>query len=405
MNTPFEMVGKLKAIKESEKFKPYEIKDFPSGWVSKKLKFNVISGDNRHMLTINSGSFKDGHGDVYVFSKSTIDSDGKKNKGESFTIPFKERLISDKLSEVAEFKKFIVDLEKPKRRYLLEKAWEKLKEGNTLTEDELKEMDIESENDVEKEFEKSKKRHHEFISEWDFVDFVKKVIESDKYKNKKFKIIGEVEFSYSENKNKVYRNLIPRRIYLSSDEIKPYSTATIDFYYNKDSLDAESIEEKGKYFINGYTFFYDRNRKKNLPTNITIALHNVDETADAKAKKAIKLYIDQFTVEDDSWKQLGIVVDMIDGAQKLEIDESMLTEFQQDLLLCGEITLDDIRKEIGGSVYGDNIQEYKFEKLAKGFSKGRQDTVYVDDDMVIKPLSKELPEGVEDLFDDDDDDL
>ena len=327
MNTPFEMVGKLKAIKESEKFKPYEIKDFPSGWVSKKLKFNVISGDNRHMLTINSGSFKDGHGDVYVFSKATIDSDGKKNKGESFTIPFKERLISDKLSEVAEFKKFIVDLEKPKRRYLLEKAWEKLKEGNTLTEDELKEMDIESENDVEKEFEKSKKRHHEFISEWDFVDFVKKVIESDKYKNKKFKIIGEVEFSYSENKNKVYRNLIPRRIYLSSDEIKSYSTATIDFYYNKDSLDSGSLQEKGKYFINGYTFFYDRNRKKNLPTNITIALHNIDETADAKTKKAIKLYLDQFTVEDDSWKQLGVVVDMIDGAQKIEIDESMLTKY------------------------------------------------------------------------------
>ena len=405
MNTPFEMVGKLKAIKESEKFKPYEIKDFPSGWVSKKLKFNVISGDNRHMLTINSGSFKDGHGDVYVFSKATIDSDGKKNKGESFTIPFKERLISDKLSEVAEFKKFIVDLEKPKRRYLLEKAWEKLKEGNTLTEDELKEMDIESENDVEKEFEKSKKRHHEFISEWDFVDFVKKVIESDKYKNKKFKIIGEVEFSYSENKNKVYRNLIPRRIYLSSDEIKSYSTATIDFYYNKDSLDSGSLQEKGKYFINGYTFFYDRNRKKNLPTNITIALHNIDETADAKTKKAIKLYLDQFTVEDDSWKQLGVVVDMIDGAQKIEIDESMLTEFQQDLLLCGEITLDDIRKELGGSVYGDSIQEYKFKKLAKGFSKGRQDTVYVHDDMIINPLSEELPEEVEDLFVDEDDDL
>ena len=74
-------------------------------------------------------------------------------------------------------------------------------------------------------------------------------------------------------------------------------------------------------------------------------------------------------------------------------------------LECGLITMDDIRAELGGSVYGERIREYQFLKPAKGFTKGRQDTVYTEDDVIIKPLEGELPEGTEDLFEDDDDEL
>ena len=88
-----------------------------------------------------------------------------------------------------------------------------------------------------------------------------------------------------------------------------------------------------------------------------------------------------------------------------EITEDMLTDEQKDDLECGLITMDDIRAELGGSVYGERIREYQFLKPAKGFTKGRQDTVYAEDDMVIKPLEEEVPEGTEDLFEDDDDEL
>lgn len=408
MSIPFEMVGKLTISKETEKFKPYSENSYPSGWVNRQLLFNVICGDNRHMLQIKGGSFADGHGDVHLFSKNSIDEGGKKIKGEKFKIPFKERLTSPKLAECAEFKKFVIDLEIPNRRYLLEKAAEKVKEGTSLTDEELKVLEIESESEITTTLEESKKKHHEFVTEWDFAEFVKKVLDSDKYKNKKFKIIGEIDHSYSDQKQKIYENITPRRIYLAKDDAEEYSTATVDFFYNKESLDDGSLEEKGKYYINGYTFFYDSNRKKNLPTPVTIVLHNVTDDVDEKTKKVLSLYLGQFKVDDDSWKQLGVIINMINGAQKVEIDESMLTEFQQDLLLCGEITLDDIRKEMGGAVYGDRVQEYQFVKPAKGFSKGRQDTVFIDDDMVIKPLETELPEGTKDLFEDEseeDDDL
>ena len=80
--------------------------------------------------------------------RNGVDENGNKVKGELLKIPFKERLTSSKLAEVAEFKKFIFDLEKPGRRYKLEKAAEKVKEGTNLTDEELKEIGIENEADV-----------------------------------------------------------------------------------------------------------------------------------------------------------------------------------------------------------------------------------------------------------------
>ena len=260
----FEMTGKLSIGKESEKFHPYQEKQFDSGWVRKQLMFNVACGDNRHMMTVTSGAFADGHGDVYTFSKSGVDENGNKIKGESLKIPFKERLTSSKLAEVAEFKKFIFDLEKPGRRYKLEKAAEKVKEGTNLTDKELKEIGLENEADVNAELEKSNKRRHEFISEWDFIDFIKKVIDSGKYSDKKFFIRGNGEYQYSDKNQRVYESYVPNRIYLAADDAEESSTATINILFNSESLDDMSVEEKGKYYVNGYMMEYDNNRKGNI---------------------------------------------------------------------------------------------------------------------------------------------
>lgn len=396
----FEMIGKISLGKETEKFKPYSEHTYDSGWVKRRIMFNVICGDNRHLLTVDAGAFADGHGDVYTFSKGSVDDSGNKVKGESLKIPFKDRLTSPKLAEVAEFKKFIFDLEKPNRRYKLEKAAEKVKEGTSLTDEELKELEIENESEVSKALEKSNKKRHEFISEWDFAEFIKKVIDSGKYKDKKFYIKGNGNYQYSDKNSRVYESYVPTRIYLADDNAEECCTATINVLFNHDSLDDMSVEEKGKYYVNGYMMQYDNNRKANIPCPVTVTIPVAPETATDKEKKKVEAIKRKFTVEDETWKELGVVVKMLNGAQKTEITEDMLTDEQKEDLECGLITLDDIRADLGGSVYGDRVQEYQFDKIARGFTKGRNDTVYTDDDMVIKPIEEELPEGTEDLFDD-----
>ncbi|MBQ4523545.1 MAG: hypothetical protein IJA10_11430 [Lachnospiraceae bacterium] len=401
----FEMLGKITMSKETEKFKPYSETKYESGWVKRRIMFNAICGDNRHLLTVDGGSFADGHGDVYTFTKGSVDANGNKAKGESLKIPFKDRLTSPKLAEVAEFKKFVFDLEKPNRRYKLEKAAEKIKEGTSLTDEEFRELGIESEADVKDELEKSNKKKHEFISEWDFVEFIKKVIDSGKYNDKKFFIRGNANYSYSDKNQKVYENYVPQRIYLADDDAEEYSTATIKMIYGADAVDEMSAEEKGKYYVSGYMMEYDNNRKANIPVPVVVTIPVASTDANDKDKKKVEAIKRKFIVEDDTFKKLGIEVNMLNGAQKVEITEDMLTDEQKDDLECGLITLDDIRADLGGNVYGDRVQEYQFAKIARGFTKGRNDTVYTADDMTIKPIEEALPEGTDDLFDTDDDEI
>lgn len=402
----FEMTGKLSIGKETEKFHPYTEKTYPSGWVRKQLLFNVTCGDNRHMLTVTAGAFSDGHGDIYSFTKGGVDENGNKVKGESIQIPFKERLTSPKLAEIAEFKKFIIDLEQPGRRYKLQNMADKLHEGKELTDEELKEVSIESKDDVTAALEKSNKKRHEFISEWDYIDFIKKVIDSEKYKDKLFFIRGNGEYQYSDNQQKVYESYIPTRIYLAADDAEPSSTATINIIFNSESLDEMSVEEKGKYYVNGHMMEYDQNRKANIPVPVTIVIPVPED--DEKGKKKAEAFKHKFMVDDDTYKEYGAIVNMLNGAQKTEITEDMLTDEQREDLDLGIITMDDIRAEIGGNVYGDRIREYQIVKPARGFTKGRQDTVWTDEDMIIKPIEEAIPDS-EDLFEDevvdDDDDI
>ena len=401
----FEMTGKLSISKETEKFHPYTEKTYPSGWVRKQLLFNVTCGDNRHMLTVTAGAFSDEHGDIYSFTKGGVDENGNKVKGESIQIPFKERLTSPRLAEIAEFKKFIIDLEQPGRRYKLQNMADKLHEGKELTDEELKAVGLESKDDVVAALEKSNKKRHEFISEWDYIDFIKKVIGSEKYKDKLFFIRGNGDYQYSDNQQKVYESYIPTRIYLAADDAEPSSTATINIIFNSESLDEMSVEEKGKYYVNGHMMEYDQNRKANIPVPVTIVIPVPED--DEKGKKKAEAFKHKFMVDDDTYKEYGAIVNMLNGAQKTEITEDMLTDEQREDLELGIITMDDIRAEIGGNVYGERIREYQIVKPARGFTKGRQDTVWTDEDMVIKPIEETVPDS-EDLFEDevvDDDDI
>ena len=406
----FEMIAKLSLPKESDKFKPYEDVEYASGWVNKTLKCNAVSGDNSFMLQVKGGCFKDGHNEVFVTGKPSVDADGKRQKGENFRIAWKDRLTSPRLVEVAEFSKFIIDLEEPNYRGSLQQLINKVKEGHEVTEEEVTKFGAKDLKGLEAALEKSNKKRKEFISEWDYAEFIYKMITSEKYKDRKFKIRGTYEMQYSESNGRWYNNYVPSRIYLSADDAEYMAEATVDFYFGADSLDNGSLLDKGKYYVNGYTFVYDSARKENIPAPYTISFPAAKDDSELEAKRE-KVQVKRFTVEDeDSIYQYGIIVKLLNGAQREELTEDMLTEEQLDSIMLGELTLEDIRRELGGSVYGERIVENVFSKPSRGFSKGREITSYTPDDLIIKPLETDTSaieevDSEDSLFDDDDDDL
>lgn len=392
MANMFEIIGKLSISKETEKFKPYEYQIFPSGWAKARLLFNIQSAENRHMVT-SEGMFKeDGTGKIYTFTKGeTNPTTHERTKGENIQIPWKDRNKPEIIEQIAEFKKYVVDLEQYGRRYKLENAIAKLQEG-TLTDEELKEINLDAE-ELQQELELSKKRRKEFLSEYDFTEYLYKIISSDKLKDKVFKVSGNIV--YKEYNGKIYKSLVPSRLYLVPSDTEQTSTGQITVFYNKESLDAGSYEATKKYYINGFVREYDGQRKETIAIPIQLVLD--DNNEDEKASKTVKVLKRQFEVDDDSWKEFGVKVRLLDGAQKVEITEDMLTEFQKEMLELEAITMDEIRREIGGDVYGDKVQEIVITNVSRGFTKGRKDTVFVDSDFVIKVIEPEQEEQNEEI--------
>jgi hypothetical protein len=236
-----------------------------------------------------------------------------------------------------------------------------------------------------------------------------KVLSSDIYKDRKFKISGNYEMQYSEGNNRFYASYIPQRIYLAANDAEETATATTTLFYNHESL-VNAKAEKNKYYVNGYVQVYDNARKANIFAPYTIVIPGAKDGSELEVKRE-KIQVKRFTVDnEDTVYEYGVVLNLLDGAQKTEIDESMLTEEQLDSLLLGEITMDDIRRELG-VVYGDRVTENVFVKPARGYSKGREETAYTSDDLTIKPLANKNENAFQvaesededvDLFDDDD---
>jgi hypothetical protein len=394
MTGQFEMVATLSIGKKTEKFTPYEEKTYDSGWANRTLKFNGIAGTSRHMLEIKGGCWKDGHGDVKTFGKGTTGADGKRIPGEKLTIKWKDRLRKDAIEEVAEFKRFVLDLEDPGVRKDLESLVQKFKD-NSITDEDIKKYGLSSLAEAESALSESASKRHEFITEWDFADCVNKLLANDSYKNTKFLIKGNIETT--EYNGNFYTHLFVSRIYKADQSADTYSTANITLYFNNKCLDDGSVHDKGKYYVNAYTFNYDGARKKSIPCPVTVVIP-VGE--DEKTKKLTALLVKNFTVakaDGRMWKEIGVKINMINGAEVLELTDDMLSENEQELLMIGAITMQDLIRDRGGKVYGDRVQEWVVEGFARGCLSGAKPTTYTDDDFVIQD------ETEENIFDDDDD--
>ena len=406
----FDLVGRLKMGQESDKFKPYQERTFDSGWTNRTLLINALCGDNRHMLQIQGGTFPNKKDyKIITFGPNTVDESGNRVPGERVEIPWTDRLSQASIEKVAEFRKYIVDLEKQGRRRLLEQFAQRIHEGQSLSDEDLASVGLTEESEVAPALEKSQKLRKEFISQWDQAEYMKKVLTSDKYKDKKFFVRGIVDCQWSEQKGQWYKNMVPQRIYLAPDDAEEYSHGSTTLYFSSDAVDDQSLEEKHKYYVKAYTMEYNSDRKKNIPCEFQLVIpdkiphkEGIDDGKDGirAAHEANK-----FKIEDDKVREYGVEFDLLNGSQKVEITPEMLTDDQKEELDLGIITMDEIRRDLGGSVYGDRVIENRYIGCSRGYSSGVKDTAYTKDDLVIPPIEKPDEDG---LFDEefaDDDDL
>lgn len=382
----FTFVGKIAAIKDSEKFHPIERKNFTSGWTNTTVKFNVISNGNRIMCMTQGGKWADdSKNSVKTFSKTTRSADNTVIKGEKIEIPWEKRFDDDEIDKVAGFKRYVVDLGDAQMRYKLMNAVKAFEDG-TITDDLIEITGCKTIDEAKDALEKSNKRRHVFITEWDFAEFMTKVVVSEKIKNTLFRITGYQDVQYSAKDGRFYVNYCINRVEIAKEELEPATDMNIDFYFAENCIDESMFDETGKAFINGWTTYYDNNVKATGFMPMSIVLR------DEKKIKAMKRKLD---VEDSEIQSIGFVTSVIDGTDMVEITEDDLDEETKLDIECGLLTLEDALGALGKNKAGDRITEIRFKELNAHKSKSEETTFTIED---MKPA---VAKTIENDLDDD----
>ena len=331
----FNFTTKIAAIKDSDKFHPISRNDYSSGWTNTTVNFNCVSGMNRIGARIQGGKWIDDKKNaIKTFSKNTTDASGKVTKGSMIEIPWDERFDEDQIERVAGFRKCVFD-------------------------------------------------DKEFLSTWDFAEYVAEVMGGDEYKDKLFNVSGTYEIQYNSEKDTFYRTYQVSRIYTAREDAVEKTDMTIEFFFNEDSWDDGSIDETGKVYVNGWTDYYDGGVKAKGFCPITVVV----EKDKAKALKR------KFNV-NNGIKQISLLLTVIEGTERKEITLDMLDDEVREDIEAGLLDFEKVKREMNGSVAGDFVREFRFKEL--GNSKGAQDTMYSTDDMHPAGAVMDIFDGVED---------
>ena len=370
MGANFEIIATLKAVKDSDNFSAFEVRDFNSGWQNTRYRFNAISGTNRFMLEIGGGKWVDDKkNQILTFSRAEA---GK--KPEKMTVKWEDRKNPEVIDKVAGYRIYTCNL---------------------LTFDERKALEEEGKED------EAKKKNHQFLEKTEFASLVKRVIDSGKYTDAKFRILGTVEFQYSAKNNTFYRTFSVDKMYKVADDTPCKAEMTVNAFYTEGAVDAESYDETKKYFFNCFTDHYFSSVKSNRFIPLTLVINgNGDEKAEKKAnafKKMFEKFDDEATV-----RKVGLVCQMIDGAESVAIQYSDLDDETKENIDAGLISEEDAIKALGGNMMGNRVTEYRVQSLSRTSAKGSEATVYSEDDLKKLPVIDE--EEVEvDIFNEDDD--
>ena len=354
------MIGKLRKLKENG----YEEQEFSGGLIRKKVRFQMICGDNVQWLEATALVWKDDKKNKIYTLKSV-----ENGKDEKIEVQWNSRFDENIINSVVGYKKWVVDTDTFAHR-------KELEEGG-----------------LDEELAKSKKKRKEFLHAADFIDYLVKVLDNEKSKDMIFRVTGSIDFSYSENKGQYYRTFTPQKITRVPDDTKQICEASMKVYFTENAIDETMTDNTGDIMFNGYIQSYFSNIKGNafVPMSFTI-------NKDAEIAEGFKMIFED--VEDDKVMEVGVGVNLINGSQQVSITEDMLTDKQRKMIALKMTTLEKIAEELGGTVRGDRVTKTELKDLMRGYSNGAVETAYEISDLIRKPVKQEEPV---DIFSEDDD--
>lgn len=238
----------------------------------------------------------------------------------------------------------------------------------------------------------------EFISSYDTVATIEKNL-SD-INGKKFTITGQTNANVYNGK--VSHRFTIQNIYAANEEAKNQLKVSDTFYFTKDSFDTADWKDEHKLTINGWINTYfdktalgkDQGKNMYTPLQVVFDCSKIDWDNE-KHVKLVNYKLKQIGCELADGKikcnlkknvyKIAAVLAFVNGAQEEEFDESMLSDNQKEAIELGIKSIDDFKPS--GGVYGSRVTMYK---LVDFDLRGDYEDGYIDTEMKFDELEEEL---------------
>lgn len=334
----FSFIGTIEANDETSKVPYYRTIDGKAKGAS--LSLTCVEAKNNRAFVEMAGFKND--------PIKTYDADGKK-----MDVAWDDRLDEDTVKNVASYRKHVITLDE---------------------------------------------KRYEFISEYDFINFVRDHI--DDIKGKRYQITGQV--APNEYKGKISDRFRIQSMYEITDDSKKNGlTITGEFFFSKDSIDISEWKEK-KLYLNGWTEEWLSKDKphalcaKQLVFDCTKIYFEEERHVQILnyRLKQIGLALDdnfklQSKLKKNKYYKIAVICRYVNGNETVEFTEKDLTDNQREAVQLGIATIDDFRPK--GAIFGDRITVLKLKDfdLRGDYTEGCVLAEDFDEDRIYAPTENE----------------
>ena len=319
----FKFIGGIVIPKEQERF----IKKWKGGAKGntemRRINFGVKESDSNMCFV-----------ELFDMKRDTIYTMNRDN--ERIEIPWGDRNTDDSLRMVADYRKYVVDL------------------GSDFG------------------------GRKEFISGYDFIEYLEEML--PKYERK---VTVNGKYLRRHYNGKFYDTYEIDSVYASTAAINSL-TVRMDLYYNKESVDNSEFKSDKKIYLDTYIKQYVDKDTGDKFFSRPVVLNASRFTDSDEHQKYLKNILKYVVIKNKEIIHIPWKCKVVNGAETVEFDESMLSDAQREQIECGVATIDDFKT---GEIYGPSINEIR---LIMPILKGDFKDGFVSADLSASEFEEEI---------------
>lgn len=153
-------------------------------------------------------------------------------------------------------------------------------------------------------------------------------------------------------------------VYAANPDVKPALTLDMALFYNTDSIDNTDFKDSQKIYVNGYIEQYVRAEGKRMlfPQQAILSqtAYNTENPRHMAKWNVNVSYLKEKLPKKKKMAHIHWSCRLVNGAEEVSFDESMLTTTQLEMIECGLATIDDFKPK--SRVFGSKVTEIRLNK-------------------------------------------